>query len=88
MKQKFLKILSVEHLKSLCNKEEPIDCFIALNFGIVSRKEICITKSGRFDITNCIDETTQKLSAKQLMDERYTNIGKAITLGAFFQAIY
>ena len=87
-KQKYLKIVSAEHLKSLCNMEEPIDCFIALNGGIISRKEICITATGRFDITNCIDDSTQKLTEKQLMDDRYTMIGKAITKGAFYQIIY
>ena len=37
-----------------------------------------------FYVLNLIDDTEQNLSEAQLMDETLTNIGAAITKGAFF----
>ena len=33
---------------------------------------------------NEIDGTEQELNSQTIMDEEYTNIGKAITLGSFY----
>jgi len=44
-----------------------------------SRKTIKLTKSGKYKITNHIDDTRQLLTAKQIMDSSYTNIGEGLT---------
>ena len=38
----------------------------------------------KFYITNEIDDTDQELTREQLMDEQYTNIGKAMLAGALY----
>lgn len=59
--------------------------------GMFSRKEIALMKTPtgkeRFFIFNSIDGSTQFLSDKKLIDERYTNIGEAMSKGAFYQLI-
>lgn len=39
---------------------------------------------GKFEILNCIDDTTQILTEEQIVDDKYTNIGKAMRQNAFF----
>ena len=61
------------------------DFFIQLNFGIRSSKSISYNKdTDTFYIINNIDGTEQELNSQTIMDEEHTNIGKAITLGAFY----
>lgn len=56
-----------------------------INFGI-ARSSKNITYDGNiFYIVNEIDGSDQTLDAKQLFDENYTNIGKAIKQGQFYQ---
>lgn len=47
-----------------------------------SRKYIYYNPEGKkkpvFNITNCIDDSEQNLTEKQLMDDKYTHIGVAI----------
>jgi hypothetical protein len=69
-----------------CNKGRH-EYAIALQHGLYSRKWIHLRQSRKgvvFDIENCIDGSRQRLVEKQLFDEEYTNIGKAIQKGAFF----
>lgn len=61
------------------------DYFIMLNGGARSSKYMDYSiYSEKFYITNEIDGSEQELTEAQLMDEEYTNIGKAITAGAFY----
>ena len=61
------------------------DFLIRLAFGIRSSKNIDYNaKTGLFYVMNEIDGSEQELTESQLMDECYTNIGKAITIGAFY----
>jgi hypothetical protein len=91
-KPKSKKIKSVDELRDILmdNEDEGyLDFAISLNGGAFSRKEIMYNAiSGKFLINNCIDDTEQDLSAKQLMNPKLTNIGEAITKGAFYQLIY
>ena len=69
-------IKSLKELKELTlNTEKEIA--VVLNYGLFSRKVITYT-SKKFHILNCIDNTTQVLTGKQIMDKKLTNIGHAI----------
>jgi hypothetical protein len=73
-------IKTLAELKKLSN-DKTFECAILLYGGLFSRKYI--TYDGKhFHIENCIDNTSQKLNAKQLMDKDYTNIGYALEKGA------
>ncbi len=68
-------------------KEEAVkgaDFYILLKHGLVSRKTIRYDKKKKiFTVYNHIDDTKQKLTEKELLLLRYTNIGRAIRKGAF-----
>ena len=83
-KHTFTRVNSLDKLKQMCNGVTK-DFFIQLNFGIRSSKSISYNKdTDTFYILNEIDDTEQELNSQTIMDEEYTNIGKAITLGAFY----
>jgi hypothetical protein len=54
---------------------------ICLQAGIFSRKTIAACADGRFKIVNHVDDSVQKLTARQLYTR--SNIGNAMRLGAF-----
>ena len=83
-KYTFTRVNSLDELKQMCNGVTK-DFFIQLNFGIRSSKTISYNKdTDTFYILNEIDGTEQELNSQTIMDEEYTNIGKAITLGSFY----
>ena len=83
-KQTFTRVNSLDELKQMCNGVTK-EFFIQLNFGIRSSKNISYNKdTDTFYILNEIDDTEQELNSQTIMDEEYTNIGKAITLGSFY----
>jgi hypothetical protein len=75
------RVNSVEELKA--ESAEGADFFIVLDFGVRSRKRIR-WDGEHFYILNCIDNTKQRLTPKEL-HSGLTNIGKAIDKGAFFK---
>ena len=83
-KPTFTRVNSLDELKQMCDGVTK-DFFIQLNFGIRSSKNISYNKdTDTFYILNEIDDTKQELNSQTIMDEDYTNIGKAITLGSFY----
>ena len=83
-KSTFTRVNSLDELKQMCDGVTK-DFFIQLNFGIRSSKNISYNKdTDTFYILNEIDDTKQKLNSQTIMDEDYTNIGKAITFGSFY----
>ena len=82
MKQE--KVESLKHLKEILSDGSNHDFFILLNFGLRSYKIMSWDGGDVFYVLNLIDDTEQNLSEAQLMDETLTNIGAAITKGAFF----
>ena len=63
-------------------------CIILAGGAAYSRKEILPAFKGKkqtkaYFIMNCIDGTTQTLTEKQIMNPKYTNIGKAMSLRSF-----
>ena len=80
----FTRVNSLDELKQMCDGVTK-DFFIQLNFGFRSSKNISYNKgTDTFYILNEIDDTEQELNSQTIMDEDYTNIGKAITFGAFY----
>lgn len=80
-------VKSIERLHELIDQGHD-EYVILLNGGAFSRKTINYNKrSNKFIIINHIDDTTQKLTAEELMDEGQTNIGKAISFGALVAII-
>ncbi len=75
------KVQSVAHLRELI-KAGTHSYALALNYGLFSRKTIRATRDGNFRIINHIDDSKVTLTEAELYTE--SNIGKAITKGAFF----
>ena len=79
-----IRIISLEQLKQVSSQSA--EFFILLNSNLRSSKWILWDYSDdSFYIENYIDGTSQKLSANQLMDRSYTNIGYAMQRGALFK---
>jgi len=78
-----IKVKSVAHMQQLIKKAGGMgDFFIAMG---ISRSSKDISWNGKtFWVLNNIDGTDQHLTPKQIMNKRYTNIGDAITQGAFY----
>lgn len=84
IKHTFTRVNSLDELKQMCDGVTT-DFFIQLNFGIRSSKQISYNKdTDTFYILNEVDDTEQELNSQTIMNEDYTNIGKAITLGALY----
>lgn len=79
-----VKVESVDHLKKLLADGEIHDFVFILNYGLRSSKELRLLSRGRLWISNLIDSSVQTLYFSQLNDTGKTNIGKAITEGAFY----
>ncbi|MFA7301790.1 MAG: hypothetical protein WC069_05790 [Candidatus Shapirobacteria bacterium] len=61
---------------------------LAGGLGIYSRKTIKYSdKTKQYSITNHIDNSKQKLTEKELMNESYTLIGKALKLKSLIAII-
>lgn len=83
-KPNFTRVNSLDELKKMCDGVTK-DFFILLNFGMRSSKNVSYDSStDTFYILNEIDDTEQELNSETIMDEEYTNIGKAIKYGAFY----
>lgn len=55
-----------------------------ISFGIAKSSKNITYNDGIFYIINEIDGSEEELTAEQLFDEEYTNIGKAINGGVFY----
>jgi hypothetical protein len=76
-------INTIDELKDLAI--QGVECYIALNFGLKSIKHITYIEDAEvFEVINYIDESEQILTEKDLFDEEYTNIGKALNLKALY----
>lgn len=78
------QVKTTEQLKQMI-EDAVHDFFIQLNYGARSSKFVDYSpETGKYYIENEIDGSEQELTEEQLMDEQYTNIGKAIKAGAFY----
>ena len=60
----------------------PLECFILLNFGIRSSKEISLNENNDYNIYNEIDDSEETIVHSQLMS---SFIGEAISKGALYK---
>lgn len=75
---------SVEELKKLASVEGGARFFIALNYNMVSAKQIEWNESSKkFCIQHEIDDTHEDLTEEEMAEA--TNIVKAIKEGAFYK---
>ena len=82
------QVKTVAKLRKLAKKDGGEDFFIALNGGLRSSKHISYASDEKkFYVSNEIDGSEQTLTEKQLLNECYTNIGKAIKLGGFYRYV-
>ena len=75
----------IKSLEELINSIEDGNNDFFINFGIARSSKNITYNDGIFYIVNEIDDTEQELTTEQLFDEDYTNIGKAIKQGQFYQ---
>jgi hypothetical protein len=64
-------------------KEGQHEVYIRLNYGIRSSKDIFSDGKGNFEVFNHIDETTQKLTKKELWTK--SHIGKALDYNSLYR---
>jgi hypothetical protein len=84
MKEEFKLIESLEQLK--VEAEDFAEFLIQLKGGLVSRKVIRWDEDDKkFWILNCIDDTEQCLTEKQIINNEHTLIGEAIEKKAFYK---
>lgn len=79
-----IPIKSITHLNKILKDNKFHNFFICLNFGLLSKKTIKLTKKNTYKIINHIDNTIQNLTLKELKNAKLTNIRIAITKKAFF----
>ena len=78
-------ITTIEQLKAAASVEGGCEVFILLAGGMVrSSKQIATGCCPKFHVWNLSDDSRQRLSEEQLMDESRTNIGKAMKMGALY----
>ena len=84
MKEEFKLIESLDQLR--VEAEDFAEFLIQLKGGLVSRKVIrWYEDDKKFWILNCIDDTEQCLTEKQIINNEHTLIGEAIEKKAFYK---
>lgn len=81
---KYQKINSQEELDKLLEKLDgsPLECFVQLNFGIRSSKQITMSDTGDYWVYNEVDDSEENVKHSQLMK---SFIGEAISKGALYK---
>lgn len=64
------------------SKAKLLDCFVQLNFGLRSSKEISISETGDYWVYNAVDDSEETIKHEDLMK---TFIGEAISKGALYE---
>lgn len=80
---KYTKVSSIDQLFELVEKDNH-EFFISMGFGRSSKYITLGEEDGTLEILNEIDDTTQVLTAEEIMDETNTNVGIAIKCGTFW----
>lgn len=85
MSQRPQKISSQSELDDLIRKVKggyPLQCFVLLNFGARSSKDISLNENNDYHIYNEIDDSEETIVHSQLMS---SFIGEAISKGALYK---
>ena len=79
-----LRINSEEELDNRLkqNNGNPLHCFVQLNFGFRSSKDISFNENGDYFICNLIDDSEEIIKHKDLIK---SFIGQAISKGALYE---
>lgn len=83
--QRPLKINSQKELDDLIKKvkgDYPLECFVLLNFGLRSSKDISLNENNDYCVYNSIDDSEETIVHSQLMS---SFIGEAISKGALYK---
>lgn len=79
------RINSQQELDELIKKVEggyPLECFVLLNFGIRSSKDISLNENNDYHVYNESDDSEETIIHSQLMS---SFIGEAISKGALYK---
>lgn len=77
------QIKTLKQLKELTVADGGLDCYILLNGGLRSSKNIRYSPDDhRFYVLNLIDDSEQELTEDQIFDRVYTHIGEAMKKNA------
>ena len=77
------QIKTLKQLKELAVADGGLDCYILLNGGLRSSKNIRYSPNNhRFYVGNLIDDSEQELTEDQIFDCVYTHIGEAMKKSA------
>lgn len=79
------RISSQEELDNLLTKQKakhPLSCFVQLNFGLRSSKDISFDDNGDYFIYNLIDDSEETIEHDGLMS---SFIGEALDKGALYK---
>lgn len=79
------RINSQEDLDEMLTKQKfnhPLACFVQLNFGLRSSKDISFDDNGDYSIYNGIDDTEETIEHDNLMS---SFIGEALEKGALYK---
>lgn len=76
------KIKTQKELDKLISKFGNLDCFVQLNYGLRSSKNISFDENNDYFVYNLIDDSEEIITRKKLKD---TIIGRALKLGALYQ---
>lgn len=79
-----IQITTQEQLDSLIKESSDsiIDCFVMLNGGLRSSKDISITDDGSYYVYNEIDDTEETIGHEDFLD---SFLGEAMSKGALFK---
>ena len=79
------KINSQKELDDLIKKvkgDYPLECFVLLNFGLRSSKDISLNENNDYHVYNEADDSEETIIHNQLMS---SFIGEAISKGALYK---
>lgn len=83
--QRPLKINSQKELDDLIKKVKggySLECFVLLNFGLRSSKDISLNENNDYCVYNSVDDSEETIVHSQLMS---SFIGEAISKGALYK---
>ena len=75
------KVNNLDHLRELIQQGHKR---FFITFGIARSSKHIELAGDQFVVFNDIDGSEDTFTDEEMMDERYTNIGKAISLGRFY----
>lgn len=80
---KVKQISSQEELdKRLKETDSTVYCYVRLNYGLKSSKDITLTEEGDYNVFNGIDNSEEVIKHNELAK---SFIGEAISKGAFYE---